>query len=187
LRFAQLTFLFCRNASRGVAKRRHYSDLRARAASKKSGEQSGSQPGSVGKVAMQVNSLNTFRRKNVAIETIINEYFAAISALDAERWVATFAEDATSYEPGNVLTGHAALRQFFNSIAGGFDRLEMKADQIFPVGNEAGVKWSASGAGRNGRAVAFEGVDVFVINEAGQIQTAKGYWNPAALMAELLA
>lgn len=118
---------------------------------------------------------------------IINEYFAAISALDAERWVATFDENATSYEPGNALTGHEALRQFFHGIAGGFDRLEMKADQIFPVENEAGVKWSASGVGRNGRMVAFEGVDVFVINKTGKIQTVKGFWNPAALMAELMA
>jgi steroid delta-isomerase len=126
----------------------------------------------------------------MSTETVIqtiNEYFAAICALDAERWVATFAEDATSYEPGNALTGHEALRQFFIGIAGGFERLEMKADHIFPVGNEAGVKWSASGVGRNGRAVAFEGVDVFVINDAGQIQTVKGFWNPAAMMAELLA
>ena len=105
---------------------------------------------------------------------VINEYFAAISALDAERWVATYAADATSYEPGNTLTGHEALRQFFNGIAAGFDRLEMKPDQIFPVGNEAGVKWSASGVGRNGRAVAFEGVDVFAVNEAGKIQTVRG-------------
>jgi steroid delta-isomerase len=124
---------------------------------------------------------------NDMVINLINEYFAAISALDAERWVAVFATDATSYEPGNALTGHAALRQFFNGMAGGFDRLEMKADQIFPVGQEAGVKWSASGVGRNGRAVAFEGVDVFVINDAGQIQTVKGFWNPAAMMAELLA
>ena len=118
---------------------------------------------------------------------VINEYFAAISALDAERWVATYAPDATSYEPGNTLTGHEALRQFFNGIAAGFDWLEMKPDQIFPVGNEAGVKWSASGVGRNGRAVAFEGVDVFAVNEAGKIQTVKGFWDPAAMMAELLA
>lgn len=118
---------------------------------------------------------------------VINEYFAAISALDAERWVATYATDATSYEPGNTLTGHEALRQFFNGIAAGFDQLEMKPDQIFPLGNEAGVKWSASGVGRNGRTVTFEGIDVFVINDAGKLQTVKGFWNPAAMLAELMA
>lgn len=121
------------------------------------------------------------------IADIINEYFAAISALDAERWVAVYADDATSYEPGNTLTGHDALRGFFNAVAGGFESLTMAADQIFPVGNEAGVKWSAHGVGRNGRAVSFAGVDVFTVNAAGKIQTVKGFWNPAALMAELTA
>lgn len=116
----------------------------------------------------------------------INEYFAAICALDADRWVATFAADATSYEPGNPLTGHAALRMFFNDIAGGFEQLEIRPAEIHPVGNEAAVKWFGSGTGKNGRVVKFEGIDVFVINEAGRIQMCKGYWNPAAMRAELM-
>lgn len=120
------------------------------------------------------------------VTNIINEYFAAISALDAERWVATFAADATSYEPGSPLTGHDALRAFFNGIAGGFAQMDMHATEIYPVGNEAGVKWTATGTGKNGRTVNFEGIDVFVINEAGTIQTCKGFWNPAAMMAELM-
>ena len=123
---------------------------------------------------------------NETVTNIIHEYFAAICALDAERWVATFAADATSYEPGNALTGHDALRAYFNGVAAGFAQLEMKADEIYPVGPEAGVKWSARGTGKNGRSVSFAGVDVFVINDAGKIQTLKGYWNPAAMMAELL-
>lgn len=121
------------------------------------------------------------------VTNIINEYFDAICARDADRWVATFAEDATSYEPGNPpLAGHAALRMFFNGIAGGFAQIEMRATEIHPVGNEAGVKWTATGTGQNGRAVKFAGIDVFVINEAGKIQTLKAYWNPAAMMAELM-
>jgi steroid Delta-isomerase len=121
-----------------------------------------------------------------AITDIINAYFTAISTLDAEQWVAIFAPDGTSYEPGNPpFTGHNALRQFFNGIAAGFEAIEMKPDQIFPLGNEAAVKWSAHGKGRNGRTVTFEGIDVFVVNEADMIQSVKAYWNPAALMAEL--
>ena len=120
------------------------------------------------------------------VTNTINAYFAAITALDVEQWVATFAPDGTSYEPGNPpLTGHDALRQFFNGIAAGFEAIEMKPDQIFPLDNEAAVKWSARGKGRNGRNVTFEGIDVFVVNEAGMIQSVKAYWNPAALMAEL--
>lgn len=121
------------------------------------------------------------------IRQSINDYFAAISSLDCESWIAVFAADAVSHEPGGPpLKGHDALRAFFNGVAGGFEVIEMKPDQIFAVGNEAGVKWSARGTGKNGREVAFEGIDVFTVNDSGKIQTVKAYWNPAAMMAELM-
>lgn len=121
-----------------------------------------------------------------AITKIINEYFAAISSLDCEAWIATFAVDAVSHEPGNPpLAGHDALRMFFNGVAGGFETIEMKPDQIFVVGNEAGVKWSAQGLGKTGRTAKFEGVDVFTINDSGKIQSIKAYWDPAVMVAQL--
>lgn len=121
-------------------------------------------------------------------EKIITDYFTAIRALDVEAWLNTFATDATSYEPGNPpLQGYDALRAFFNGVAGGFAEIEMRPEQIFVVGNEAAVKWAARGTGKNGRAVTFEGIDFFVVNEQGRIQTVKSYWDPAAMMAELMS
>lgn len=120
------------------------------------------------------------------VNKAISDYFAAISSLDCEAWVAIFAADAVSYEPGNPLEGHDALRAFFNGVAAGFETLEMKPDQIFIVGNEAGVKWSANGVGKTGRSAKFEGVDFFAVNEEGKIQTVKGFWDPAAMMAQLM-
>jgi steroid delta-isomerase len=122
------------------------------------------------------------------IEKIIADYFAAISKLDVEAWIKTFAADAVSLEPGNPpLHGHDALRLFFNGVAGGFEKIEMTPDQIFVVGNEAAVKWSARGVGKNGKQVAFEGIDHFIVNDKGTIQTAKGFWNPEAMIAELMS
>lgn len=120
------------------------------------------------------------------IRQSINDYFAAISSLDCDAWLATFAADAVSHEPGSPpLEGHDALRMFFKGVAGGFEKIEMKPDRIFTVGSEAGVKWSAVGVGKNRREVKFEGVDVFFINDGGKIQTVKAYWDPAAMMIEL--
>jgi hypothetical protein len=74
------------------------------------------------------------------ITNTINAYFAAITTLDVEQWVATFAPSGTSCEQGNPpLTGHDALCQFFDGIAAGFEFIEMKPDQIFPLDNEAAV------------------------------------------------
>ena len=121
------------------------------------------------------------------VHQIINQYFDAISTLNCDAWLNTFAADAVSYEPGNPpLAGHDALRAFFNGVAGGFETIEMKPDQIFAVGNEAGVKWSARGLGKTGREATFEGVDVFTVNEEGKIQTLKAYWDPAAMMSKLI-
>lgn len=117
----------------------------------------------------------------------VADYFAAIRAMDVDSWLSTFAEDAVSHDPVGAppLSGHAALRQFFEGIAGAFERVGLFEDQVFVNGNEAAVKWTGRGTGKNGREVTFEGIDVFEVNDEGKIQTIRGYWNPAAMMAEL--
>lgn len=121
------------------------------------------------------------------VTKVVNTYFDAICNLDCEAWIATFAADAVSHEPGNPpLAGHEMLRAFFNGVAAGFETIEMRPTQIFVVGNEAGIKWSASGMGKTGRPAKFEGIDVFTLNDDGKIQTVKAYWDPAAMMAQLM-
>jgi steroid Delta-isomerase len=47
------------------------------------------------------------------------------------------------------------------------------------------VKWTGRGTSNQGRAVHFEGIDVFEVNEMGKIQTVYSYWNPAEMVAQL--
>ena len=117
----------------------------------------------------------------------VADYFAAIRAMDINAWLSTFAENAVSHDPVGAppMSGHAALRQFFEGIAGAFEKVGLFEDQVFINGNEAAVKWIGRGTGKNGREVAFEGIDIFEVNDEGKIQTVRGYWNPAAMMAEL--
>src|SRR5689334_1135624 len=116
-----------------------------------------------------------------AIAIAIKNYFAAIRAMDAEAWVATFAPDAITYDPVGAppTVGHEALRQFFNAIAGAFKKINFAEDHIFIAGDGAAVKWTGTGTGKNGRDVRFEGIDIFEFNQAGLIQTVRAYWNPA--------
>jgi steroid Delta-isomerase len=58
-------------------------------------------------------------------------------------------------------------------------------DQVFIAGNQAAVKWTATGVSKRGNNVRFEGIDVFTINEAGKIQELQAYWNPAEMVAQL--
>jgi steroid delta-isomerase len=121
------------------------------------------------------------------ISRAIKAYFAATRAMDAESWVATFAPDATSYDPVGAppAVGHDALRQFFGAIVGAFEKVGLMEDHVFIAGNGAAVKWTGRGKGKNGREVRFEGIDIFELNEDGQIQTIRAYWNPAEVMMQL--
>jgi steroid delta-isomerase len=122
------------------------------------------------------------------IQQAVVDYFAATRAMNAQAWVATMAEDVESHDPvgSPVKKGHAAMLEFFAGIAGAFETVGLTPDQIFIAGNEAAVKWTGRGTGKNGRTVTFEGIDILEVNAAGKIQTIKGYWDPAAMMAELM-
>jgi steroid delta-isomerase len=121
-----------------------------------------------------------------AIQAVVNRYFAATRSLDLDAWLSTFASDATCYEPGNPpLQGHAALSQFFIQFASLFRQVGLQEDFVAIDGNQAAVKWTGRGTGLNGREVVFEGIDLFELNENGTIQKARGYWDPAAVIAEL--
>ena len=122
-----------------------------------------------------------------AIPAVVAQYFAAIRRIDPDAWVACFTEQATSFEPGASapLQGHAALRQFLVGVLGAFQKLGLTEDHVFSSGDRVAVKFTGRGTGKNGRQVVFEGIDVFEINQDGKIQTMWGYWDPAAMMAQL--
>jgi len=120
------------------------------------------------------------------IQQVIADYFAATRAMNLSAWLATFAEDAISYEPETPpLEGHPALSQFFQNIAGLFEQVGLTEENIFITGNQAAVKWKGQGVGKNGKTVIFAGIDIFEVNNAGKIQKMWAYWSPAAMMAEL--
>ena len=117
----------------------------------------------------------------------IKEYFAALRAMDQTAWVNTFAENAISYDPVGAppIEGHQKLGEFFQTITAAFKEVGLTEDQVFIAGNEAAVKWTGKGTSKEGRSVHFEGIDTFVINEAGKIDRLRAYWNPAEMVAQL--
>jgi len=121
------------------------------------------------------------------VSIAVREYFAALRAMDREAWVATFAEDAVSYDPVGAppIKGHQALGSFFDAVTGGFKEVGLTEEDIFVAGNGAAVKWRGRGLSKGGRDVNFEGIDVFTINEAGKIETVHAYWNPAEMITQL--
>lgn len=122
-----------------------------------------------------------------AIENTVANYFSAIRASDEDAWIATFADDAVSYDPVGAPPheGEDALREFFQGINAAFAEIGLHEQDVFVAGDSAAVKWTGHGVGHNGTEVEFAGIDVFEINDRGQIQTLRAYWNPGAVMEKI--
>ena len=107
--------------------------------------------------------------------------------MNADTILTAFAEDATQTDPVGTPTnvGHEQIRRFFEGIFSLLTTMTFAADQVFAVGNDVALKWSARGTGKNGSAVAFEGIDVLKLNDAGTIQTLTAYWDAAPVLAAL--
>jgi steroid Delta-isomerase len=136
--------------------------------------------------------LKSKRRETLAshekIQETIAAYFAATRAMDKEAWLNTFAEDGVSNDPVGAPPLDTAEKRaaFFDGIAGAFERVGLQENQVFFAGNGAAVKFTGTGTGKNGRDVTFEGIDVFEMNEDGKIKTMWAYWDPAAMMTDLM-
>jgi steroid Delta-isomerase len=105
------------------------------------------------------------------METVIQRYFAASRGNNkVEEMAACFAEDCVIQDPveSPPMRGQTELRQFLQTIVNLFATVELTEE-----------------FGKNGREVTFEGIDVFEQNAAGKIQSLRGYWNPAAMLATL--
>lgn len=122
------------------------------------------------------------------IQETVAAYFAATRAMDKEAWIGAFAEDGVSHDPVGAppLDSAEKLGAFFDGITGAFERVGIQENQVFVSGNGAAVKWTGYGTGKNGREVTFEGIDVFEMNEEGKVKALWAYWNPAAMMADLM-
>lgn len=122
------------------------------------------------------------------IQATIKQYFEATRSHDrVEAMVACFAPDSVSHDPAEspALEGHAALRQYFTHIASLFATVGLTAEFASINGSKAAVKWVGQGMSHRGRAVTFEGIDLFEFNADGKIQSLQAYWDTAALLAKL--
>lgn len=117
----------------------------------------------------------------------ISEYFAAIRAMDADRFANTFTPDGITHDPVGTPphSGRAQIREFISGIMSGFESVGLTEDHVFVSANSAAVKWTGRGTTKNGAEVTFEGIDVIDFDEDGKIQLVRAFWDPAPVMAAL--
>ena len=121
------------------------------------------------------------------IEKTIENFFAAIRDLNADKFVANFAEKAEITDPVGSTTqkGQAAIKAHFIEICGSFKKIDLRADRHFICGQEAAILFKGTGIGKNGKTVNLDGIDVIECDQSGKIIRLKGYWHPAAAVKSL--
>src|SRR5277367_5843409 len=110
------------------------------------------------------------------IGDIIDRYIQAFVARDKALFLSTFAEDGQQADPAGTppRKGKAALGEFFDMVAGAFERIEMVRDALYVCGEEAAVVFTLTGH-KGADVVTIRGVDIFRVGPDGLIQSLSVY------------
>ena len=118
------------------------------------------------------------------VASMVTPYYAALRANDVDAWVSLFAADATGRDPVGTPPhrGHDGLRDVLSGVLRQFESFGLTEEEVFCVPGGAAVRWSGSGRGKNGKNVAFRGIDVITIDGEGRITSLDAYWDAAPVM-----
>jgi steroid delta-isomerase-like uncharacterized protein len=114
-------------------------------------------------------------------------YFSALNQLDRRAYLEAFAEDVVVMDPygGRAFEGHEGLNKFFNGLERTWESFQMVPQEYYISGDRAAVKWQTEASAKSGKSARFAGINIFTINEEGLISRLEGYWDAAAMMAQI--
>ena len=117
-----------------------------------------------------------------AIEKTIRAYAGAWAARDREGWLETFTDRATQEDPVGERTrcGRGEIGEFWDGAMSSYKSIEILPRNIFVNGREAAMEWTINAAIPEG-SITFNGVDVFIFDEAARIVSVRAYWERAAI------
>ncbi len=122
------------------------------------------------------------------LEQAVKDYYANLAAMNIEGLLESFAENAVIYDPVGkpAMNVQQDFPKFVELISKFYQKFEISPEQIFPVENQAAVKWTMEVTAKNGRTVTAEGIGIFQFNQAGKIQQIESYWDEAGMKAKLM-
>jgi steroid delta-isomerase len=117
-----------------------------------------------------------------AIEKTIRAYAGAWAARNREGWLNTFADRATQEDPvgERVRRGRSEIGEFWDLAMSSYESLEILPRDIFVTGREAAMEWTLNATIPEGT-ITFDGVDVFMFDEAARIVSVRAYWERARI------
>jgi len=119
------------------------------------------------------------------VRATVDAYIELARTLDVDRYARLLAPDAVRQNPFGRLEGRQAIcdsaQQRWSRFASG----EMSVERLILSGASAAFSYTAQVTTDDGRTGTFEGIDVLDVNDAGQIQEVRIYYDPAQLQALL--
>ncbi len=114
-------------------------------------------------------------------------YVRALNGLDSEAYIKLFAPSCTVHDPygSGEYSGADGLRKFFDGMLKTWQFFEMRADGIYPGGeNRLAMRWSVSATAKNQKRAEFSGITVFVF-ESNTIVRLNAYWNLRSMLKQI--
>jgi steroid delta-isomerase len=116
-----------------------------------------------------------------------SRYFSALNNLDQADYVACFGDNAELRDPygGRIFTGSVGLSTWFQSMDRTWAEFNIQPESSYESGDRIAIQWTATGTSKMGKTAQFSGINVFTIDDAGLIFRLDGYWDVAAMLAQI--
>lgn len=114
-------------------------------------------------------------------------YFEALSAMDRQAYVACFSEDAVVHDPygGRPINGRQGLSKWFDGLERTWSTFLIEPGDFHVSGNRVAATWTVRAEAQSGKPAVFSGIDVFTVGDDELISRLEGYWDFAAMLAQI--
>ena len=116
------------------------------------------------------------------IQTTISAYVAALSNRDKDAFLNCFADDCVQIDPypNAANKGKDAVAGFWDAQVGMAEALDFNITEQVIAGDRAAVTWQITMTAA-GNKLQIKGVDIFTIDDNGQIGELVAYWDPSKI------
>lgn len=121
------------------------------------------------------------------IETVIEDVFNGLAALDIPRVMTHIADDAVIEDPVGTppIVGKQAVADYLGTFPTLFNQIKLYSLDIKPGGQEVAVKWRLRFTTKTGNVFFLDGIGYFKLNQEGKIQTEKEFFDLAYFLSQL--
>ncbi len=121
------------------------------------------------------------------MEAAIEEVFAGFVAMDVERALSNFADDAMLEDPVGTpaMQGKPAIAAYLQTFPTLFNQIKLYSLETKVGGQEVAIKWRLRFTKKNNKVFFLEGIGVFKFNQAGKISSEREFFDLAYFLEQM--